>query len=335
MLYAAIDIHKHAFQAAVLDPDTGDVVEARFSADRESLDRWAEEWRGRVVAVAIEATTGWRWVWRELIFRGFEVRLAEPVQARALLGRRRSAKTDRLDARWLARLLAKEMLPASWIPPEEIQQLRDRTRLRKALAEDRRRWGQRLHAFLLHEGWPCSKARLLTPEGMRWAASLRLPAHGRLQVDSLLSVISALEVQLDTVDAELRRFARGDQRCQALQTIYGVGPILACHLLAEIGEASRFRRAEQITRLAGLDPVVDESGETRRRGHLAKAGSPHLRWALVEAAVHASRQSAPDVAVYRATRERRDATVARLTVARKIGKRVYHTLRELELEAAA
>jgi transposase len=191
MLYAAIDIHKHAFQAAVFDPESGEVVQARFSADRESLGRWADEWRGRVDAVAIEATTGWRWVWRELVALGFEVQLAEPVQARALLGRRRSAKTDRLDARWLARLLAKEMLPHSWIPPEEIQQLRDRTRLRKALAEDQRRWGQRLHAFLLHEGWPCAKARLLTPEGMRWAASLRLPAHARLQVDSLLAPITA------------------------------------------------------------------------------------------------------------------------------------------------
>jgi transposase len=207
------------------------------------------------------------------------------VQARGLLGRRRSAKTDRLDARWLARLLAREMLPESWIPPEEIQQLRDRTRLRKALAEDRRRWAQRVHAYLLHEGWPCSRSRLLSAEGLRWAAALRLPEHARLQVDSLLAVMAALEAQVATVDAELRRFARGDERCQALQAIYGVGPILACHLLAEIGEASRFRRADQITRLAGLDPVVEESGETRRRGHLAKAGSPHLRWALVEAAV--------------------------------------------------
>ena len=175
MLYAAIDIHKHAFQAAVLDAESGEVVEERFSADRESLARWAESWRGRVAAVAIEATTGWRRVWRELVSYGFEVRLAEPVQTRGLLGRRRSAKTDRLDAGWLARLLAKEMLPESWIPPEQIQQLRDRTRLRKTLAEDRRRWGQRLHAFLLHEGWPCSRARLLTPEGLRWAAALKLP----------------------------------------------------------------------------------------------------------------------------------------------------------------
>jgi transposase len=216
----------------------------------------------------------------------------------------------------------------------EIQRLRDRTRLRKAVAEDRRRWGQRLHAFLLHEGWPCSRARLLTPEGLRWASALKLTEHSRLQVDSLLAIIAALETQLDTLDAELRRFARADERCRGLQSIYGIGPILACHLLAEIGEARRFRRAEQITRLAGLDPAVEESGETRRRGKLAKAGSPHLRWALVEAAVHAHRPTAPDVALYRATRERRSATVAKLTVARKIGKRVFHTLRELELNAA-
>lgn len=87
-------------------------------------------------------------MWRELAGQGFDVRLAEPVQSRALLGRRRSAKTDRLDARWLARLLAKEMLPESWVPPEEIQQLPDQTRLRTALAVDRRRWALRLHAFL-------------------------------------------------------------------------------------------------------------------------------------------------------------------------------------------
>jgi transposase len=120
------------------------LVASQSSADRESLSKWAEQWQGRVVAVAIEATTGWRWVWRELVESGFEVRLAEPLQARALLGRRRSAKTDRLNARWLARLLAKEMLPQSWIPPEEIHLLRDRTRLRKALAEDRRAIPRRL-----------------------------------------------------------------------------------------------------------------------------------------------------------------------------------------------
>jgi transposase len=224
MLYAAIDIHKHAFQAVVLDPESGEVVEERFSADRDSLARWAEPWRGWVPVVAIEATTGWRWVWRELVANGFDVRLAEPVQTRALLGRRRSAKTDRLDARWLARLLAKEMLPQSWIPPAQIQELRDRTRLRKALAEDRRRWGQRLHAYLLHEGWPCSRSNLLRPPGLRWAAALQLSEHARLQVDSLLAVMAALQEQLDKVDAELPSpvtisAARRCSRSRARQTV--------------------------------------------------------------------------------------------------------------------
>ena len=81
-----------------------------------------------------------------------------------------------------------------------------------------------MHACLLHEGWPCSRSNLLRPPGLRWAAALQLPAHARLQVDSLLSVMAALEAQLATVDAELRRFARQDERCQALQSIYGTSP---------------------------------------------------------------------------------------------------------------
>jgi transposase len=331
MLYAAIDIHKRTFHAAVLNVDSGETSERRFAATRGELNDWAMPLRGKVAAVAIEATTGWRWVWRELSARGFDVRLVDPAQAKALRGRIKRAKTDRLDARWLCVLLAKELLPESWLPPAEIQTLRDQTRLRKALAEDRTRWAQRLHALLTHEGWPCQRARLLTVEGRRWVASLSLSPAARAQVDRLLRLIEAVESELRSLETELRRFARGDRRCVALQTIYGVGPILACHLLAELGEAARFRRARQAVRAAGLDPVVDESGETRRRGHLAKAGSPHLRWALVEAAVHAHRTTAPDLALYRATRQRRDTTVARLTVARKIGKRAFHALHELEL----
>ena len=95
------------------------------------------------------------------------------------------------------------------------QELRDRKRLRKALADDRRRWGQRLHAYLMHEGWPCLRSNFAQAAGAALASALRLPAHARLQVDSLVAVTAALEAQLQTVDAELRRFDRADERCQA------------------------------------------------------------------------------------------------------------------------
>jgi len=117
MLYAGIDIHKSVFQVVVLDPDTGELNESRFAPSRERLGEWAAEWQGKLAAVAIESTTGWRWVARELEQRGFEVHLVDPGRASALRGRRRSPKTDKLDARWLATLLAGEMLPHSWRRP--------------------------------------------------------------------------------------------------------------------------------------------------------------------------------------------------------------------------
>src|SRR5215212_2736819 len=104
-MLAAIDIHKAVFQAAVLDPRSGELVEERFAASREALVRWVQKWQGQLDAVALEATTGWRWVARELQARGIDVRLTDPGQASALQGRRQRAKTDRLDARWLVLLL--------------------------------------------------------------------------------------------------------------------------------------------------------------------------------------------------------------------------------------
>jgi transposase len=116
--------------------------------------------------------------------------------------------------------------------------------------------------------------------------------HVRALVDAHLAVIASLEEQMAELEGELRRLARGDRRLTALQAIYGVGPLVACHLLAEIGEARRFRRAE------------------------------HLRWALVQAAQQAARRPdrSPDGERYLAAKERVGAQRATLSVVRKIAK---------------
>jgi transposase len=231
-------------------------------------------------------------------------------------------------------LLARDMLPGAWMAPEEIQRLRDRTRLRKALTDDHTRWAQRLHAILVHEGWACSRGSLLTASGRRWVSAIRLHPGARAQVEAMLSVMGSLAEQIEMIDCELRRMAKTDDRLKALQKIFGVGPILSATILAEIGDAKRFRRARQVVRAAGLDPVVRDSADKERRGQLAKQGAPCLRWALVEAAQHACRRSSPDHELYVRARGHAGANPATLTVARKIGKRAFHTLRELETQAA-
>ena len=333
-MLAAIDIHKAVFQAAVLDPAGGEITEERFKASRDALAGWTESWDGKIEAVAIEATTGWRWVARELQSRGIAVLLTDAGQASALQGNRKRAKNDRLDARWLVMLLAREMLPEAWLAPEEIQRVRDRTRLRKALTDDHTRWAQRLHAILVHEGWACPRGSLLTASGRRWVAAISLDPGARAQVQAMLAVMVSLAEQIDMIDCELRRMAKTDERLKALCEIFGIGPILSATILAEIGDAKRFRRSRQVVRAAGLDPIVRDSADSQRRGQLAKQGAPCLRWALVEAAQHACRKNSPDHELYLRSRGHAGANPATLTVARKIGKRAFHVLRELETQAA-
>src|SRR5215813_5808077 len=213
-MYAAIDHHKAVFQAATLDPETGVAGDERFQGSRDGLGIWMERWQGRVTDVALEASTGWRWITQGLEAHGFRVHLADPAEARAKRGRTKKAKTDKLDARWLVLLLCKQDLPEAWIPPEEIQQLRAKTRLRKALADDRTRWAQRLHAVLHHEGWPCRRSQLLTKKARQWVAALRLPGAAQQQVTAYQFLIETLEAQLQPLENELRHFAEGDPRCR-------------------------------------------------------------------------------------------------------------------------
>jgi transposase len=320
MVMAAIDIGKSVLQAASLDDVSGVAGEARFTADRECLASWVDGFEGGLGVVAIEATTGWKWVANEL---------SDPGEAAARKGRKRRAKTDRLDARFLLSLLASGMLPRAWMPPAEIQELRALTRTRKALVDARSGMAERVQALLMHEGWPCQRGRLLTLSGRRWVDGLELEPAIRLVLDSLLGVIDDIDRGLEPLDHELRQRAKHDPRLRALQGIYGVGPIVASHLLAEIGDAHRFRRARQVVRLSGLDPVVLESGETKRRGRLAKAGPPLLRWALVEAAKHGRRSSSPDHERWQRIQKRRGSKIADITVARTIAGRALNVLRDL------
>jgi len=329
MVMAAIDIGKRVLQAAALDRDSGLTVDARFAGDREALARWVDGYEGRLGLVAIEATTGWKWIAVELERRGVEVVLVDPGEAAAKKGKKRRAKTDRFDARFLLGLLVAGMLPEAWRPPVEIQELRSLTRTRKALVDQRTETAERVHALLFHEGWPCQPGRLLTRQGRRWIDGLRLAAPIRLCVEALLGLIDDLDRRLVPLEAELATRAKTDPRLLGLQQLYGVGPIVASHLLAEIGDGHRFRRARQVVRLAGLDPTVHESGQTRRRGRLSKAGPPLLRWALVEAASSARRRTSPDHERWQRLAACRGPQVANLTIARTIAGRAHRVLCEL------
>jgi transposase len=301
-------------------------------ADRAAVRKFLQRFRGRELEVALEATTGWRFVVEELRRVGAVVHLAEPAETAGLRGPKKRAKGDRADARHLRELLMVGRLPESWIPPDHILDLRARVRLRHTLAEQRSEWQQRIQATLYHHGCPRRRS-LMVGDGRDWLAAQPLTAAAREQVTVALAMIDALETQIAPLDKELRAYARRQAGCKALMGHYGIGPLVAVTILAELGDCTRFSSSRHAVRYAGMDITVYQSDQHRAPGHLSRQGPPALRWALFEAAQQAPRQGSPDRDYYGQAVERLGHNRACLSVARKLLKRSYHTLRELGEEA--
>jgi transposase len=329
-IVVGFDVHRGQITFDALDGATGEVTSGRITpADRAGLRRFLERWDGRRVEAAVEATTGWRFVVEELRRAGASVFLAEPAETSARRGPKRRAKTDRRDARHLRELLLERRLPRAWIPPEHILELRALVRLRKTLVDQRTEWLQRIHAVLFHHGVRAATARLDGRDARRQLAALELSPAACRQVEVALSMIDHANAQLAPLTAELKAFARAQPGCRALMRHYGIGPQVACAILAELGDARRFSSSRQAVRFAGLDITVHESDTKRRPGHLSRQGPPVLRWAAFEAAESACKPSSPDHADYLQLKDRVGQNRAVLSIARKLLRRAHHTLREL------
>ena len=330
-----VDQHRAQITAEWVDTVTGEVSRSRVApAHRESVRKFLARFDGPELEVALEATTGWRFVVEELHRVGARVHLAEPAETAARRGRKKRAKTDRADARLLRELVMVGRLPESWIAPDHILDLRARVRLRHTLIDERGEWQQRIHAVLYHHGCPHHHGiGLLTGMGREWLQSLELPATAREQVTVALQMINAVDAQLAPMDKELRAYARRQPGCKALMGLYGIGHLTAVTILAELGDARRFSSSREAVRYSGLDITVHQSDQRRAPGHLSRQGPPALRWALYEAAQSAHRKSSPDREYYLQAAERLGGNRACLAVARKLLKRSYHTLRELGEQA--
>src|SRR5215208_901379 len=284
-MVGGFDVHLKQITFDYVDTDTGLVRCGEIRpATRTTLRSWlGEHCPHGDVEMAVEGCTGWRYVVEELAAAGGTARLADPAETAVLRGPKKRAKTDRADARLLRTLLLEGRLPESWIPPAHVLEVRTLGRLYCALMEERRSWRQRIHAQLFHQGCPPVRA-LLSEVGREALAVAQLSAAGRQYVDTALRRIDELTVDIDPLRAQLVGFARRQAGCRALQTQYGIGGLCAAIMWAEIGDARRFARSDQLVRFAGLDVTVYSSADKRSPGHLSRQGSPELRWAAFEAA---------------------------------------------------
>ncbi len=230
------------------------------------------------------------------------------------------AKTDRLDARALARLLWAGELEAVWMPDERCRILRRRLARREQLMRARTRAKNEIHAVLqrrLQARPPF--ADLFGVKGRVWLAGLELPLEERETVDGGVRQIEFLELELATVDRLIAQQALNWPEIRRLMTVTGVNLVCAASFMAAIGNANRFLSSRNLVAYLGLDPKVRQSGEApARSGRISKRGSASARWALVESAFSAARQPGPMHAFYERTKARRGHGKAVVATARKL-----------------
>jgi transposase len=253
-IVGAFDVHRKQITFDNVQTDSGEVHRGKIRpADRESLREWLDEFTewfsGKQIAIAVEATTGWRYVVEEIKRAGIEPHLAEPAETNSLQGRKKRAKTDRLDAGHLRDLMVIERLPESWIPPDHIQEIRTLMRLRHSLIEERTTHKQRIHAQLFHNGYP-RQSNLDSIEGRAHLEDMELPGAARKVVDLSLAMIDHINEELEPVEKELRTYARSQAGCKALMAHYGVGELTSsgrCFRSSAIPDASQVRRRRCVT----------------------------------------------------------------------------------------
>src|SRR5215207_11181696 len=269
----------------------GEILEeGAVSADEDGLARLVLK-LGTEVHACVEMMSGAIWVRDLLVAAGWRVQIAHARKVRDIAPL--ACKTDRVDARVLAQLCRRDLVPELWVPPLEDRALRERLRRRMHLVRTRTAARNRVFGLLTQFGLRISYRRLRRPDAIELLEGRGVPEVWRASIAELVELAEEMDRRIVPLDRELAPLARSDQRVRLLRTMPGIGPLLGLTFAAEIGEVSRFRSPGKLIGYAGLAPRVSQSGERSATGALSKAGSRTLRWAAVEAANQAWRPSNP------------------------------------------
>ena len=319
-----MDVHRSFAQIAVVE---GGLCrdEGRIGVRPEDLRAWATTLHGDD-EIALEATTNSDAIatmLRPLVRR---VVVSNPRKTRAIAEAK--VKTDKVDARILAQLLAADFLPETWVADDRTRTLRRLVMRRTHLVKQRTRLKNQVHAILSRNLLPtCPHADLFSGVGRRWLVAQTLPADERRSVEALLRQLDFHGDELAAVERDVALEAIDDPIVARLMSVPGIDVIVAMSIVAAVGDFARFDSPDRLVCYLGLNPKVRQSGHAAAtHGRITKAGPAQARGMLVEAAFSAARAPGPLRAFYRRVRDRRGFQVATVATARKMTVLCWHLI---------
>jgi transposase len=321
-LYVGIDIHRDYGVACVQDPKGKVVNEFRFGNDIEGINKIKEKLSGNNTHIAIESTGNmWVVLWDKLEETEFDLHLVHPLKTKAIASNK--LKSDKLDAKMLAKLLRGDMLVCSYVPPRDVRDERESVRLRASLVRLRTQVINKIRS-IFHKYCIKYKGSLHYKSGMEFLETLELRPVDMSAIKSYLATLQTLNSEIELVNSEIA--ATDIEEVRLLMSIPGIDYYSAVLIYSEIGDISRFPSHNKLASWTGLVPSMHQSGTSFYNGRITKEGSKRLRWILIQCAHTSIRTNSKINEFYTKIAKRRGEKKAVVAVARKLVKIIYAVL---------
>ena len=325
-LYGGIDLHSNNSYIVLIDSGGAVIERSRVGNDIERVLRTLAPYREQIESLVVESTYNWYWLVDGLTEAGYRVKLANPSAMQQYQGLKYS--DDRSDARWLAEMLRLEILPTGYIYPQAQRPVRDLLRQRSFLV--RQCTSQLLHTgnILCRNQGLKSSRRQIRQMTVAEARELFPDRERTLAVESSLRVIEVLEQQIASIEKQILSRIKPEAGFQNLQTVYGVGPILAMTIWLETGDIGRFHHVGDYASYCRCVASTRISNAKKKGENNTHNGNPYLAWAYVEAATYAARFYRQAARFVERKTAQVNRTLAIKALAHKLARACYYVLRD-------
>lgn len=327
MFFAGIDYSKRFCVTTVVDSKGRVIRKGRLPNRRTAFEEFFQGFKQ--VKAVIEAGRNYHVAAELLEGLVIEMQLAHPLKVRAIAEAK--IKTDSIDSETLAQLLRADLIPQAYFRNHGEREKQMVLRLRSFWVRQRTRMRNRIHWLIDGQAEEVRQAAgqfsdLFGRRGRCWLAEQHLPPLADEGLRHLLDLEQRCSEKIRRSDLLVKHYYEADEDCKRIDTIPGFGVFLSVLAKAEIGDISRFKSASHLCSYAGVIPSTYSSGGKTRHGRMIKQGNRHLRWCLVEAAIHALRDSGELRKHFLRMRRRIGGKKARIATARKICFILYRVL---------